>query len=42
MYSQLVKFIYCITWNTSGKAFASERVAAAYIARTIFFIYSSL
>jgi len=25
-----------------GKEFASERVAAAYIARTIYFIYSSL
>ena len=29
------------TWNTSGKEFASARVAAAYIARTIYFIYSS-
>ena len=28
-------------WNTSGKEFASERVAAAHIARIIYFICSS-
>ena len=28
------------TWNNFGKEFASERVEAAYISRTIFFIYS--
>ena len=30
------------TWNTSGKEFASDGVAAAYFARTIYFICSSL
>jgi len=41
MHIQFVKMIFKI-WNTSGKEFASERVTAVYIARIIYFIYSSL